>query len=146
MNMNAKIFRILSLMIVITSTGYCLSRNTSFEFSGEADTKKYMGYNYKIEKTSDDYCMDSVAPTEGIIGPGTGVRFHLEYKSGAFSYCGWRHSSQLFHIEKYDDPNISAKARWYKPAGKDPYIKVEYDPHHIVHPHSQWEVFIGYPR
>ena len=107
-----------------------------------------MGYNYKVEVTSDNYCVSSTSPKDGILNPGTGVTFTIDFKSGAFSYCGWRHSSQLFHVQKYDDPNIAASFQWYKPAGalKSAHINVKDDPHGIVHVNSEHSIYIGYPR
>ena len=129
------------------SIGYCFTAEVDLYFIGENDTKKYMGYEYIVKKTSDDYCISSTRPEDGRVWPGGKARFRINYKNGVFSYCGWRHSSQYFHIEKIDDPNISAGVRWYKPAGQNPYIKIVSDPHHIVHLERHWwDVNIGYLR
>jgi hypothetical protein len=130
--------------LISLTLGYCFATSFNLHFIG-GDTKSFMGYSYKIEKKN-DHCMNWTEPSSGIITPGTGVTFDLDEKSGAFSYCGWRSSYQWFHIEKYDDPSISADVQWLKKAGKTPHINIEHDTHGIVHKHPGHPIVIGVPR
>ncbi|MCY4045150.1 MAG: hypothetical protein OXE99_08720, partial [Cellvibrionales bacterium] len=128
--------KLLGILLIFTAIN-SFAGSATVEIYGEEDTSKYMGYSYKIETTSDRYCVSSTSPSDGILTPGTGVAFYIDFESGAFTYCGWRHSHQYFHVQQYDNPDVTAMIEWYKPAGKDPHINVTSDPHGIVHVSSR---------
>ena len=129
-------FFCLAVTILPLLSSVCFASSKTIEVLGESDTNKYRNYAFRIKKTNDSFCMDSVTPNDGILTPGFGVQFDAEFSSEAFSYCGWRHSHQVFHIQGVEgrpESVIHADIELYKAAGGDPYIKVNSDPYGVVH-------------
>ncbi len=129
------------LMASIVSAG-----DATVEVREYDDKAHWQGYNYRVTATSDNFCVSSISPDNSVVTPGFGADFKIEYKSGAFSYCGWRHSHQYFTVERIGDPNITAEFQWYKGAGKDPVIHIKTDDHGILHHTGSEQITIGFKK
>ena len=124
----------------------CFATYKTIDMLGEPDTHKFRNYAFRINKTSDSFCMDSVSPSEGILTPGGSLQFLLVFSSEPFSYCGWHHSHQVFHIQGVEgrpESILYAEIELYKKAGGNPYFIINSDPYGIVRLDGL-TVYIGY--
>ncbi|MCY4046277.1 MAG: hypothetical protein OXE99_14530 [Cellvibrionales bacterium] len=81
-----------------------------------------------------DYCISSISPKDFHLSIGENRNVTINYKSGVFTYCGWRHSHQYFEITRSDHSlTQTAEIQWYKETGGADSIYTTKDAANIIY-------------
>jgi hypothetical protein len=120
------IYIVLSSVFFIPNQALSGSYTLSF-FNGAA------GSSVRIRAT-DNYCVKSTSPHDFTLSYNEQRTVKINYKSGFFTSCGWRHSHQDFSIiQNWGSINRKAEVQWYKALAGGAYTHIKKDDDHIIH-------------